>query len=147
MSHKSEFGLLLIIKPSKRLKKAIICVYLLALGAAMANALDVVVKISLCAMICAHGGLTARRLNAENHAIRHSEALGWEILEGRDFVPIEILKSTVMTTFALFLHFKHGSQASSWMPVRKKTWLVLNDALAENDYRRLIVELKTTALK
>lgn len=147
MSHKSEFGLLLIIKPSKRLKKAIIFVYLLALGAATVNALDVAVKIGLCALICAHGGLTVRRLNAGNHTIRHSEALGWEILEGRDFVTIEILKSTVTTTFALFLHFKHGCQASSWTPGHKKTWLILNDALAGDDYRRLIVKLKTTAIK
>ena len=147
MSHKSEFGLLLIIKPSKRLKKAVIFIYLLAVGAAMVNALDVAVKIGLCAVICAHGWFAVRRVNTGNQAIRHTEALGWEVLEGRDFVPVEILKSTVMTTFALFLHFKHASQAQSWKPGRKKTWLVLNDALTGDDYRRFIVELKTTALK
>jgi hypothetical protein len=73
--------------------------------------------------------------------------LGWEVLEGCDFASIEILKSTVISTQILFLHFKHSSQIQSWKSGHKKTLLVLNDALAAEDYRCLIVKLKTTAIK
>ena len=147
MSDKSESSLLLTIKPSKRLKKTVIFVHTLALGASMANALVLTIKISLFALICMHCWLTVRRLNAEHYTIKHTEDLGWEVSEGSDFASVEILKSTVLTTFALFLHFKSSSQAQSWKSSYKKTLLVLNDALAEEDYRCLIVKLKTTAIK
>jgi toxin CptA len=147
MSKNIESSLLLTIKPSKRLKKMVIFVHALALGASMANALALVIKISLFALICNHLWLSVRRLNAEHYTIKHTEALGWEISESNDFASIEILKSTVITTFVLFLHFKHGFQAQSWKSSHKKTRLVLNDALADEDYRYLIVKLKTTAIK
>jgi hypothetical protein len=147
MSERYESSLLLTIKPSKRLKKTIIFVHTLALGASMANALVLAIKMSLFVLICIHYWLTVRRLNAEHYSIKYTEALGWQVSEGCDFVSVEILKSTVITTQTLFLHFKHGSQAQSWTSGHKKTLLVLNDALAGEDYRCLIVKLKTTALK
>ena len=147
MSDKYQTALLLTIKPSKRLKKMVVFVHTLALGASMANALPFVIKISIFTLICIHCWLTVRRLYAEHYTIKHTENLGWEVSEGFDFASVEILKSTVITTFALFLHFKHRSQAQSWKSVHKKTLLVLNDALAEEDYRCLIVRLKTTVIK
>jgi len=147
MPKEHKAALLLALKPSKRLKKMVMFVYALALAASMANALALSIKVSLCALIGIHCWLTVRRLNAEHYTIKHTEALGWEISEGRDLASIEILKSTVITTFALFLHFKYRSQAQSWKYGYKKTLLVLNDALAEEDYRCLIVKLKTTAIK
>ena len=119
----------------------------LALGASMANALDFAIKISLFTLIGIHCWLTVRRLNSEHYTIKYTEALGWEVAEGGEFASIGILKSTVITTFALFLHFKYGSQAQSWKSKHKKSFLILNDALAEEDYRCLIVKLKTTAIK
>jgi toxin CptA len=147
MSDKYQTALLLALKPSKRLKKMVVFVYTLALGASMASALAFAVKISLFALICTHLGLTVRRLCAEHFTIKYTEALGWELSEGCDFASVEILKSTVITTFALFLHYKYGYQSQSWKSSHKKTLLVLNDALAEEDYRCLIVKLKTTAIK
>ena len=147
MSDKSKNTLLLVLKPSKQLKKMVIFVYTIALGACLANALAFTIKISLFALIGIQCWLAVRRLNAEHYSIRHSEALGWEISERNEFASIEILKSTVITTFALFLHFKHRYQAQSWQPGDKKSLLVLCDALNEEDYRCLIVKLKTTAIK
>lgn len=147
MLNKFEPGLLLTIKSSKRLKKMVVIVHTLALGASMVNALAFAIKISLLTLICIHCWLTVRRLNAEHYTIKHTEALGWEVSEGCDFASIEILKSTVITTHTLFLHFRHASQSQSWKPGYKKTLLVLNDALAEEDYRCLVVRLKTTAIK
>ena len=147
MPKASNAALLFAIKPSKRLKRLVIIVHALALVASMANALTFAVKISLWVLIGLHYGLTGRRLNAKTVTIKHTESLGWELSEGVDFTSIEILKSTVITTFALFLHYKHRSQPQSWMSGHKKTLLVLNDALADKDYRCLIVKLKTTAIK
>ena len=147
MSDNYQTVLLLALMPSKRLKKWVIFVHTLVLGASMFNALVFAIKISLLALICIHCWLTIRRINVQNFTIKYSEALGWEVSEGHDFTSVEIMKSTVITTFALFLHFKYRSQAQSWKSVHKKTLLVLNDALAEEDYRCLIVKLKTTAIK
>jgi Membrane-bound toxin component of toxin-antitoxin system len=147
MSDKYQTALLLALKPSKRLKKTVIFVHTLALGASMANALVIAIKISLFALICIHCWLTVRRLNAERYTIKYTDALGWEVSEGCDFASVEILKSTVITTQILFLHYRYGSQVQSWKSGHKKTLLVLNDALAGEDYRCLIVKLKTTAIK
>jgi len=147
MSDKFESDLLLTLKPSKRLKKMVVFIHTVALGASMANALAFAIKISLFAIICINLWLSIRRLNLESYTIKHTEALGWEVSEGCEFASIEILKSTVFTTVALFLHFKYDSQVQSWKPGHKKTLLVLNDALTEEDYRFLIVRLKTTAIK
>jgi hypothetical protein len=147
MLNKFEPSLLLTIKPSKRLNWMVIFVHTIALGASMANALVFAIKISLFTLICLHCWLTIRHLNAEHYTLKHTETLGWEVSDGSKFASIEILKSTVFTTAALFLHFKYDSQVQSWKPGHKKTLLVLNDALAEEDYRCLIVRLKTTAIK
>jgi len=147
MSDKFESDLLLTLKPSKRLKKMVVFIHTLALGASMANALAFAIKISFFAIICINLWLSVRRLNLERYTIKHTEAFGWEVSEGLVFVSVEILKSTVITTFALFLHYKHGSQSQPSKSGYKKTLLILNDALAEEDYRCLIVKLKTAAIK
>ena len=147
MSDKFESDLLLRLKPSKRLKKMVVFIHTLALGASMANALAFAIKISLFAIICINLWQSVRRLILESYTIKHTEAFGWEVSEGLVFVSVEILKSTVITTFALFLHYKHGSQSQPSKSSYKKTLLILNDALAEEDYRCLIVKLKTAAIK
>ena len=147
MSDQHQSALLLTLNPSKRLKKWVIFVHIIALGASVANALVFAIKISLFACIGMHCWLTVRRLNTEHYAIKHTEALGWEVSEGGDFAPVEILKSTVITPFVLFLHFKYSYQAQTGKPGDKKSLLVLCDALNEEDYRCLIVKLKTTAIK
>jgi hypothetical protein len=125
----------------------VLFVHAIALGAGMANALPFVIKISLFTLICIHCWLTIRHLNTERYTIKHTETLGWEVSDGFDFASVEILKSTVFTTVLLLLHFKYDSQVQPWKPGHKKTLLVVNDALAEEDYRCLVVRLKTTAIK
>jgi toxin CptA len=144
MLKKYQPALLLTLKPSKRLKQLVVFVHTLALGACIANALAITIKISLLAIICSHFWLSFRRINAEQYTIKYTDAFGWEISEGHGFAPIEILKSTVITTFALFLHFKQAPPTGDWKSGAKKTLLVLKDALTEDDYRHLIVKLKTT---
>lgn len=147
MPKASNAALLFAIKPSKRLKRLVIIVHALALLASMANALVFSVKISLWVLIGLHYRFTGRRLTAKKVTVKYSESLGWELSEGVGFASIEILKSTVITTFALFLHYKYSSQSLLGMSGHKKTLLVSNDALTDKDYRHLIVKLKTTAIK
>jgi hypothetical protein len=147
MSHQQGCELLLTLNPSKRLKRWVIFVHIIALGACIANALVFTIKISLFACIGIHCWLTVLRINNKHDAIKHTEALGWEVSEGGDFAPVEILRSTVITPFALFLHFKFSHQTQTGKPGDKKTLLILRDALNEEDYRCLIVKLKTTAIK
>jgi toxin CptA len=147
MPDNHQTSLQLTFRPSKRLKNGVIFVHLIALGASVANALVFAIKTSLFACIGMHCWWTVRRLNTGPYAIKHTEALGWEVSEGGDFAPVEILKSTVITPFALFLHFRYSYQAETWKPGDKRALLILRDALNEEDYRCLIVKLKTTAIK
>jgi len=98
--------LLLALKPSRRFKKILVVIYVLALISSIANALGFAIKISLCVLIGLHYWLTVKRLGAENYTIKYTEALAWELSKGEGFAAIEILKSTVITTQTLFLHFK-----------------------------------------
>jgi hypothetical protein len=147
MSKEYKAALVLALNPSKRLKKTIVFVHTLAIVAVMANALALAIKINLFSLIGIHCWRTVSWLSAKNYIIKHTEALGWELSEGDDFAPIEILKSTVITTQAVFLHFKYRSEVQSWKSGHKKYLLVVNDVLSDEDYRYLVVKLKTTAIK
>lgn len=139
MSKKLESPLLLKLKPSKRLKRLLVVMHALALSSSIANALPAAVKLALLIGICVHLWLSLKYRENEQYAIKHTETMGWEIFEGSDFEPIEILNSTVVTVFAVFLHFNKNA--------RSQSALIANDALSEDDYRRLIVRLKTAGKK
>lgn len=109
--------------------------HVLALGASIANALPITLKLVLLTGICIHLWFISKRLKDKQVKIKQSEALGWELSDGNDFKAIQILNSTVITTFAIFLHFTQNAH--------KQSLLILNDTLTEDDYRRLIVRLKT----
>ena len=121
------------LKSSRKLQRLVIVIHLIALGASAVNALPLVVKLAIAILISVNFKINFPRLKIEQRKIRYTEKLGWEISEGGDFEAIEILKSTVVTTFFIFLQMQG-----------KPTILIANDALSEDDYRRLIVKLKTT---
>jgi len=87
-----------------------------------------------------------RRLNDINYRIKYSDALGWALSEGEEFVTIDIIRSTVITTQMLFLHFNYASNHSKRL-FNKQTLLILNDQLTVEDYRSLVVKLKITVIK
>jgi toxin CptA len=147
MFQHSEPPLLLIIKPSLSLTVLVILIHALALVASMANDLNLTFKLGLISCICLQGWLTVKHLKNEPYTIQYTETLGWQISKGHELVSIKILNSTVVTTFAIFLHYKENSQPQCSMSPAKQTCLILNDALAEEDYRRLIVKLKITYIK
>jgi hypothetical protein len=135
LTRKHESPLLVELRPSRRLKQLLAVMHLLALASSIANALPDIVKLALVIGIGLHFYFALTRLKSEQYAIRHSETSGWEIASGNDFKPVQILNSTVITLFAIFLHFDKNAH--------KQSVLIVNDALSEDDYRRLIVRLKT----
>jgi hypothetical protein len=121
------------LKPSKKLQRLLIAIHLIALGANIANALPFALKLGIAVLIGINFKINFPSLKIEQHKIRYTEKLGWEISEGGDFKAVHILRSTVVTTFFIFLQIQN-----------KPTILIANDALDENIYRQLIVKLKIT---
>ncbi len=71
--------------------------------------------------------------------LRYTKATGWQIcLDGQDFLDISILKSTVVSNLAIFLHYHRKDNP------RYKAIMIAHDSLSANDYRRLMVKLKIT---
>lgn len=131
--------LLVKLKSSKRLKQLLMVMHALALASSIANTLPVAVKLALSTGICIHFWSTVKHLTKKPCSIKHTEKFGWGISDGNDFESIQILNSTVITVFAIFLHFNKNAH--------KQSLLILNDALTKEDYRRLIVRLKTAGKK
>jgi toxin CptA len=130
---------LLDLKQSKKLKRLLVVMHLLALGSSIANTLPITVKLILLIGICIHLWFNLKRVKKQHYKIKHTEGSGWELADGNDFETIEIIDSTVITTFAIFLHFNKNA--------KKQSLLIPNDTLTEDDYRRLIVRLKTAGKK
>ena len=120
--------------------------YLLALLAAMVNSLAFSIKISLVIMLVIHYRVAVHRAKTMNYKIKYSDASGWELAEEMDFIGVDILQSTVITTQLLFLHFNFVPNT----PLRlynKHSLLILKDQLTPEDYCSLIVKLKMTVIK
>jgi toxin CptA len=140
MSKQDEVLLMLDIKSSKRLKRIIAFLHLLALGACIANSLINSIKLGLCFGVCIHYWLVIKQQTNEHYQIRYSNESTWQISSSYGIESVEILKSTLITIFFIILHIK--SQFTD-----KLTILVVSDALSDDDYRRLIVQLITTSTK
>lgn len=122
------------LKPSKKLQCLLIAIHLIALGASVANALPLVVKLAIAVLIGLNFKVTFPLFKNERRKIRFSEKLGWEISDDDDFEAVCVLKSTVITTHFIFLHLQD-----------KSALVIASDALGEDEYRQLIVKLKITA--
>jgi Membrane-bound toxin component of toxin-antitoxin system len=140
MSKHDEPPLLLKLKPSERLQRMLILAHGLALAACAISYLPLVFKLALAAVIGLHLYFEVKHLTSGQYKIKYSEASAWEVADENDFESVQILPSTVVTTFAVFLHIKREN-------ADKQTILVLSDALSKDAYRQLIVKLKTTATK
>jgi toxin CptA len=147
-----EAPLLLTLKPSKRLSAWLKIVHGLALAASVANALPVFVQGFVCVAIAVHYRFAVIR-SLPCHTLRYSEATGWQLAGSGDFVDTQILAASVLTTFALFLRIEmqpahthiSGSVALNRLPGKAvKNLLIVSDMLDDDDYRGLVVKLRTT---
>ncbi len=144
--HRKNSPLLLAFKASGSLKRLVFFMYLLALLAALLNSLAVFIKISLVIGLVAYYRWVVHQSKGVNYQIKYSDESGWELAEASEFMGIDILQSTVITTQLLFLHFNFVSNT----PLRlynKHALLILSDQLTPEDYCSLIVKLKMTVIK
>jgi hypothetical protein len=137
MSFKKYSPLLLELKHSARLLRVMGFIYALALLACVMNSLPVLIKCVLFIVIGIHFYVQTKQLNAKQCTIKHTETAGWELSENGDFAAVAVLPSTVISTVAIFLHLKTEGNA-------RRNLVIVSDSLADDDYRSLIVRLKTT---
>lgn len=68
--------------------------------------------------------------------LRYTANVGWELsLDGTDYMEILILDGTVLTHYAILLHFETNKPLS-------QSILIVRDSVSADDYRRFIVRLK-----
>ncbi len=121
------------LQASKRLVRMMLLIHCLALIASVFNNLPLLVKLAVFSAVLVHGYFVfIKPINAQQ-TIEHSET-GWRVLG----MEVEILPTTVISTLAIFLHFKTPDNA-------KQGLVIFNDALSRKDYRNLLVRLKITA--
>ncbi len=135
-THKIIVPFLAELKPSKLLQRLNIVLHIAAWFACFANALPLLVRLGIACLIGLDFWFNFKRLKSGQHLISYSETKGWQLADNGDFENIQILSSTVVTTFLIFLHIAN-----------KPSILIAHDALSEEDFRRLIVKLKMTANK
>jgi hypothetical protein len=128
--HPAQFS----VGPSRRLKYALLAAHGLALSACLISALPWPGKLLLSLALPAHLYFAVRHIGRHLVAIRYSEGAGWHLAEEQ----VIILPSTVLTPFAIWLHFKPPS-------ARKKALLIVKDAMSDGEFRRLTVKLKISA--
>lgn len=128
--HPAQFS----VGPSRRLKYALLAVHGLALSACLISALPWPGKLLLSLALPVHLYFAVRTLDRRHFPILYTEGAGWRLAEEQ----VSILPSTVLTPFAIWLHFK--PQAA-----RKKALLIVKDAMSESEFRRLTVKLKISA--
>lgn len=121
------------LKPSKKLLGLSFGFHFIALVACLLNALPFIIKLTVAAFIMLSLWISYRRVKSESCKISYTEKTGWQISGGNGFESVEILGSTVVTIFVVFLHLKH-----------KPPIIIAYDALDDKEYRKLIVKLKMT---
>lgn len=125
---------------SSLLVYGLIAIHFLAFIAAGLNSLALIYKIALWVLIITSLIIYLRRSNKE-FFIRYGSTSGWEIADSENsYLPITILASTVICPYLTVLHFYRKNQ-------KKQTILIVIDALKNDEYRKLMVALKVSAMK
>jgi hypothetical protein len=134
MSHPSVHPAQFSVGSSRRLKYALLAGHGLALTACLISALPWPGKLLLGLALPCHLFFAARNVDRQQVTICYREGSGWNI----DAEQVTILSSTVLTPFAVWLHFKPEL-------ARKNALLIMKDAMPDTEFRRLIVKLKISA--
>lgn len=116
--------------------------HVIAIIAAFYNGLYLIVRMGLIALIVASLIYYLKReLQFQPIFIRQGPINGWEIAYSAEkYIAVEILPSTVVLSYFVILHFKTTDKS-------KQAILILKDALIDEEYRKLRVQLKILGLK
>ncbi len=124
------------LKPSRIFQRLNLCLHLIAFSACLANALSIQLKLLISVLVIVSFIGTRRTLNSESRIIKLTDKSGWGLISQNSNDAIEILGSSVITTFAIFLHLKN-----------KVPLVIFHDAMNEEAFRQLIVKLKISYRK
>ncbi len=130
------------VKRSSILIIALALLHLLAMIAAYLNTLDISFRLVIISLIVMNLLVKLKHeLQVQAVFIRSSSLKGWEITsEGGEFSAINILPSTVITPYFIFLHFKAQKKP-------RESNFILKDSMVEDEFRQLIVQLRIAGLK
>ena len=145
MSKPHEAPLLVTLQPSKRLTRLLALLFVIAVSACFSTALPVLSQVLLSASASAYFCYVSVQIKKQRYTIKHSQTTGWLLSINHHDEAVKILPSTVITRVAIFLQLSYVSKQQRWQ--QPKTLLICHDALSENDYRQLIVRLKTSFVK
>jgi hypothetical protein len=122
---------------SKWLTRLLAVGYVLAFSACFLNALILTIKLGLAILIVLHGFFTLKKLAYECWQLDYDDENGWQLFEFSRLRSIDILPTTVVSRYFIFLHYQFDG--------KKFYRLIFKDALTKNinDFRQLIVTLKT----
>lgn len=112
--------------------------HVFALIASTLNALALDYKIALIIFILVSLFVYLRKEAVfKGVSIRYGSLSGWEMAQPSNatYKPIQILPSTVITSYLIVLHLKANNN-------QKPILLICKDALIDDGFRRLMVELK-----
>ena len=143
--------LLLTAKPSLRLKYIRQALYLFALIACLDNSLPESYRIILLLLIVTNYFFMINRHKDQQCVIQYDDVNGWQIKIDNQLLSVKILPSTLINNYALFLHLEIVENSThiqsivdSLLGRNKKSIVIMSDSLSNDDYRQLIVKLKTT---
>lgn len=137
MLNNQEQAFILTITRSIRLAHIVYALHLLALAAILICTLFIGIKIAIFFLCCLNVCYFIKSSKEANYTLKYTKSIGWEILERDNFVPIRIENSTVVSRFAVFLHFRQQNSS-------EKAIIILNDSIDADNFRRLMVNLKTS---
>lgn len=136
MARQQEPDLWLNLKPSKWLQSITLGAHLLAMAACSLTALAISLKAAVMIGIAIHAIHALQQAKNTAVTLQHSHAGGWTL--GGEAVSVSA--SSTISPYAVFLHL-NGLKNKRY---NHKTLLVFYDALTEDDFRQLIVRLKTS---
>jgi hypothetical protein len=142
LSKKYEITARYKINQSSLLTKCLLALHCLSAFAVLLSSLDLEYKALLwSAVFFSLLFYSSKERDFNGLLIRHSSLKGWELadLDGI-YCPIEVLPSTVISSYLLVMHFNQKNK-------QKQSILICKDALINDDYRKLMVALKIAGLK
>jgi hypothetical protein len=123
---------------SQHLAHLITVMHALALISCWPNALPLPVQLILSGLVLLSGHHHRQPQASIGCRLRYSPQSAWTFSPpDSDFISIEILPSSVICAWACVIHYRHATGT--------RQLLVMHDALAADDFRRLKVQLKITA--
>lgn len=130
-------------KHSRILLIGLSVLHVLAMIAALCNTLHVAIQTALSVFIALHFVWYWRRYDPriDLGQLTYSETTGWTRGIGGRFQAIEILPSSILTTFLIIVHFRRLDFHDS-----PSTLVCFKDALTPAAFRQLTVQLKISGV-